>query len=367
MLRFGNLLKKNSNNNGNLNLEEIFPSSFFFKITPSKKLKKWAGYVDKYLIFPKSLKNYLVKGPNIPNLIHVIDHSNAPYLATINKVLSVKKIITCHDLIAVRSSMGEFKLSSTTSFTGRKLQHLILSSLGLADFFVCDSSQTKSDLNRLVPKSSSCSSIIFPGTEGTLTKDKRYKFTNTLNNQSFDIRKIKYILHVGSSAWYKNRHSILTCLNYLLDNQSLKKIKLILIGPKPSNEEIEPKKLNRIKLNNSLICCENLSESSLSLFYRNALALIFPSHIEGFGWPPLEAAIHGCPVITTKCGAINDLLGKYAKYVCPLDQNSINQAIVDVLNSKEKNSPMTNLPNDYDCRKSYAELYKQLLFKPNHS
>ena len=47
----------------------------------------------------------------------------------------------------------------------------------------------------------------------------------------------------------------------------------------------------------------------------NAEFLIFPSFIEGFGWPPLEAVSNGCPVITTKTGAIHDLLGKHANYV----------------------------------------------------
>ena len=38
--------------------------------------------------------------------------------------------------------------------------------------------------------------------------------------------------------------------------------------------------------------------------YEHAQAFVFPSLIEGFGWPPLEANAMGCPVITTRTGQL---------------------------------------------------------------
>jgi hypothetical protein len=39
----------------------MFPQPFFSKISPGKRGKKWAAYLDKYLLFPKRMKNKLQK------------------------------------------------------------------------------------------------------------------------------------------------------------------------------------------------------------------------------------------------------------------------------------------------------------------
>ena len=40
-------------------------------------------------------------------ICYIADHSNSPYLQTIKKVSKAKRLLTCHDLIAVRASLGE--------------------------------------------------------------------------------------------------------------------------------------------------------------------------------------------------------------------------------------------------------------------
>ena len=77
MLRFGNLLTSNKNSNKSLDIEESYPTPVFRKICPIGKLRKWAAYVDKYLLFPKRLKRELKSRKDPLHLIHIIDHSNA--------------------------------------------------------------------------------------------------------------------------------------------------------------------------------------------------------------------------------------------------------------------------------------------------
>lgn len=51
---------------------------------------------------------------------------------------------------------------------------------------------------------------------------------------------------------------------------------------------------------------ENISPAELNSFYRNAELFVYPSLAEGFGIPPLEAAIMGCKVLCSNQTAMSD-------------------------------------------------------------
>ena len=63
-----------------------------------------------------------------------------------------------------------------------------------------------------------------------------------------------------------------------------------------------------------------VSDAELRALYEGALGLAFPSLTEGFGLPPLEAMLCGCPVIATTGGAVPEICGTAALFVDPADQ-----------------------------------------------
>ena len=167
---------------------------------------------------------------------------------------------------------------------------------------------------------------------------------------------------MGSAAWYKNRKAVFKAFRHASEKSTKLDLKLILVGPKPQDGELDTRLSNWFQSHpNSVICLNKLSENSLSEIYKYAKALVFPSHIEGFGWPPLEAAVHGCLVITTRTGAISDLLGNYAHYIKADDQVSLDRAVFQVLESKNQMNDKILLPSYEKCRDQYYELYQKLL------
>jgi glycosyltransferase involved in cell wall biosynthesis len=362
MLRFGDLLVSNYSNDPNFNIQKIYPASVFRNICPIKKLRKWAAYVDKYLLFPKRLKRNLISRKDPLHLIHIIDHSNAIYLPKISRITQAKKIITCHDLIAIRTANGDFAQAPKTSKPGVHLQNWIKKTLRLTDYYACDSRQTLEDLNRLIPMSKEKSSIFHLGTEADLSTTNSHK-KNISKLLPFDPHATNFLLHVGSAAWYKNRKAVFRSFINAHTNLADKELKLILVGPEPQKEEIDKPLSNWIKSHpNAISSLQNLPDIILTELYKHAKALVFPSFIEGFGWPPLEAAIRGCPVITTSTGAIADLLGKYAKYVESENQESIDQEVLQVLQTARSNKRAITLPSNEDCRRQYFDLYQKVLF-----
>ena len=360
MLRFGDLLISKKNTHSNLVVEAIFPSPVFTKISPNIKLRKWAAYIDKYLIFPKRLKREMLNRKEQVKLIHIIDHSNAIYLSKLSKITRAKKIITCHDLIAIRTAMGDFAQAPKTSKSGNRLQNWISDSLHHADYYACDSGQTLKDLNRLIPLSKEKSSIIHLGTEPNSSSISEKKDLSKI--LPFDPLNTNFLLHVGSAAWYKNRKAVFRSFVHALTCLPYQNLKLVLVGPEPQKEELDDHLSNWIKSNPSAIhSLQNLTENTLDTLYKYSKALVFPSFIEGFGWPPLEAAVRGCPVITTRTGAIADLLSSYAKYVEAENQVSINQGVEELLRSPAEKKSSVNLTSHEDCRKQYFDLYEQVM------
>ena len=360
MQKFAEVLLDDSNKARDLKIEEIFPKPLFGKFFSFSKLAKWGAYIDKYLVFPKKLQSTLEKSNQNLHLTHIIDQSNAIYLRTIRKTSSVKCLLTCHDLIAIRTALGEFYFAPKTSSSGKRLQSWIKDSLPLADFYACDSEETQKDLNRIVPLSSKSSEVIHLGTESDSTKQTN---SQTLDfDLGFDPCQTIYLLHVGSAAWYKNRRAVFKSFLRAKNYPSGKKLKLILVGPNPQTHELNTELYVSLKKYSSdVICLENISHATLIHLYLHAKLLLFPSFIEGFGWPPLEAANMGCSVITTKTGAIYELLGDNARYVDPVNQESINKAVTDELERASTKRLKVSLPSNQQCRVNYFQLYRELL------
>lgn len=65
--------------------------------------------------------------------------------------------------------------------------------------------------------------------------------------------------------------------------------------------------------------CGRVSDEELKSLLMGAHALLFPSHFEGFGLPPLEAMRCGCPVIASTASAVREVCGDAALYVEPDD------------------------------------------------
>jgi glycosyltransferase involved in cell wall biosynthesis len=71
--------------------------------------------------------------------------------------------------------------------------------------------------------------------------------------------------------------------------------------------------------NDQLVFTGRLDDRSVVGLLKQASALLFPSLYEGFGIPPLEAMVVGCPVIASDIPAVREACGDAARYFDPFD------------------------------------------------
>jgi glycosyltransferase involved in cell wall biosynthesis len=65
-----------------------------------------------------------------------------------------------------------------------------------------------------------------------------------------------------------------------------------------------------------------LSDSELAALLGDSLCLAFPSFVEGFGLPPLEAMALGCPVVVSDRASLPEVCGEAALYASPNDPDA---------------------------------------------
>jgi glycosyltransferase involved in cell wall biosynthesis len=70
-----------------------------------------------------------------------------------------------------------------------------------------------------------------------------------------------------------------------------------------------------------------LSPAALAATMDESLALVFPTLLEGFGYPPVEAMARGLPVICSTAGSLPEVAGDAALLVDPYDPDAIARAM----------------------------------------
>jgi len=74
-----------------------------------------------------------------------------------------------------------------------------------------------------------------------------------------------------------------------------------------------------------------VDDANLSWLYSNAQAYVFPSLMEGFGLPGLEAMGYGTPVVSSNATCLPEVYGQAAHYFNPEDTSDMAEAIDQVL------------------------------------
>ncbi|MFN2540612.1 MAG: glycosyltransferase, partial [Chthoniobacterales bacterium] len=107
----------------------------------------------------------------------------------------------------------------------------------------------------------------------------------------------------------KNRDGVLRIFARLKDKWGGS---LVFVG-ESLNAELEAlaRKLNVL---DRVIQIENADSELLEALYSSAVALLYPSRFEGFGWPVIEAHACGCPVVCSDSGPLPEVAGPAALF-----------------------------------------------------
>lgn len=137
------------------------------------------------------------------------------------------------------------------------------------------------------------------------------------------LRPRKFFLFVGSRTKNKNL-SVAIRAAQLLDRSD---VPLVIVGGDNSKVFQD----NSGEARAGLVLAGRLTDSEIAALYEHATAFVFPSLYEGFGVPPLEAMLFGCPVIAATADAVVETCGDAAAYFRATDADALKQLMLERL------------------------------------
>ncbi|MEA3213384.1 MAG: hypothetical protein QOE70_6441 [Chthoniobacter sp.] len=296
-----------------VHVEVIRPEPWFGQVKPDAEgLGKWLGYLDKFVVFPWRLRRKIaaLKRTGANFLVHLCDHSSAPYSRYLR---DVPHLVSCHDLLAIRSALGEIP-TSRPGWTGRAYQWLILRGLQRAAHVVCISEQTRTELLRISGLPPQRTAVIPMGLNlpysPTPLPERRDRLAKLLGDP-----ETRYLLHLGGNQWYKNRMGLLK-IYAALRKTGAATPKLVLAG-KPFCPEMHAFLQSHPEIAGNVIPVIDVAAEDLRALYSGAELLLFPSLAEGFGWPIIEAQACGCRVAASDRAPLTEVGGEAAIYLDP--------------------------------------------------
>lgn len=253
---------------------------------------KWLGYVDKYLLAPLHLR---MKRRSLPenSVVHICDHSNAIYTKALQ---GVPHLVTCHDLLAVRSALGEIP-HNRPKRTGRLQQSMILKGLKRSRMIASVSEATRQDVARIVGDCGDWQHLVPNALDDAFVEEAKSPGLSA-PPPSPALAGLpagsRYVMHIGGEKWYKNRKAVLQIYSQLLAEAA--DLRLVIVGPEFPEAVLQASGCGEAK--DRIHYAPGICDEDLRALYRDAELLLFPSLMEGFGWPILEAQACGCPVAT---------------------------------------------------------------------
>lgn len=260
------------------------------------------------------------------DLMH-FPHWNIPYF------YRQPYVVTIHDLIMFHFPRAQATTLGPVKFWVKDMAHrLLLRKISKnAKHIFATSEFTRSDIH---------ATLHVPLEKMTVTYQAPFEVIQNMddiNHESllaqYNINK-PYILYVGAAYPHKNLRRLIDAWK-LYEQKYASTHQLVLVG-KENYFYSEIKKYQQAVAPESHVLFTGfVPDEELSVLYEHASLYVFPSLYEGFGLPPLEAMVHGVPVVSSNQSCLPEVLGNAALYFDPQNRDEmvekIHSGLTDIL------------------------------------
>lgn len=269
----------------------------------------------EHLKFPAPLAGELLHCP----------HYNAPipYLK--------KSLVVVHDLIHLQSqefAKPHYRLYSYI---------LLWLVTRFARHIATVSDTTRLELLKRFPRAAGKTSVLYNGINHDLFGPRTVKECNAFRRQ-YNLPPA-YILSVGIGKKHKNVDFIIKAMAPAWHAGELK-TPLVIAGTGGRLPDYVSAVVRDLNVRDYIIVLPYLEEEELPLLYASARVFLFPSILEGFGFPLVEAMACGTPVLASNASCLPEIGADAAHYFDPRDTQDFMLQLQTILKSSAQRNRM---------------------------
>lgn len=299
---------------------------------------------------PSSFRSCLIGFNEINNLKLDVYHSFFHFLP--GRIQANRIIVTLHDLMWIEYPelvFNDFFRQQLIGFYGKIF---IKKALENSDSIVAISKHTKDQAIKRYNISALNIHVIYNGV------DRSYFDINASRDLPDEFKNREYIFSIGHTRPYKNIPRVIQAFKRISDE--FPEIDLIIVGR--GDYEVRLKKMvSEIEMQSRVIFAGYLPDEIMIPLFKNALFLVFPSLIEGFGLPVIEAMALGCPILASNIPVIEEIGGDAYEKVDPCSVDDIAEGMRRLLSSKGHRDSIRKLGYERAKLFSWEESAKKLL------
>jgi len=288
--------------------------------------------------YPNKILNYLlfsfINRPYVDRQLGV-DIFFMPHINFVSLSKSAKNIVTVHDLSFLHYP---YFFTKRQNFWHRalKIKKLLLN----ATYIIAVSENTKRDIMYFYGIAENKIKVIYSGI------DKSFKPIDRSDDRFLKIQhkyKLpeKFILYLGNIEPRKNIESILEAYFLLRNKNTHSELKLVIAGNLAWKHNIIKTMVKNSAYENDVYFLGYIDQEEKPYLYNLASLFIFPSFYEGFGFPPLEAAACGTPVICSNRASLPEIMNESAILINPHNITEIKEAMLQILTDQDLRKEMS--------------------------
>ena len=241
---------------------------------------------------------------------------------------SGKMIATIHDLTILHFDTGRATTRSWVFYKLRRIGYRLILWWGLrkAVGIIAVSQSTKEELIDHFHTPAEKILVTYEGVDEAIIRGKH------TNKSDRPLIEKPYFLYVGNAYPHKNLEALIGAFRKFLRSlvATTTSPKLVLVGGHDFFYNRLHQEVSELGLDQSVIFFGRASDKQLINLYCNSLALVFPSLMEGFGLPALEAVSLGARVLLSDIPVFHEIVGNRATYFDPESEDDLAQKLHEI-------------------------------------
>jgi glycosyltransferase involved in cell wall biosynthesis len=302
-------------------LEQIDTTNTYLVLVPSKDRDFWRPTNSNFSIVTIDFDHYsFAEQIEYRRFLNQLDVDLVHFLMPQQPVLyRGKHVTTFHDLSLLKTynSDKNWFVYHAKQLVGKVVFYVVAHT---SQAIISPSRYTKRELAKFAHIQDDKVYVTYEAADEPASKPVPYRLTSP-----------EYLLYVGQQSDYKNlRRLILAHQELLLTHP---KLQLVLVGSKNKATQTNEAWVAKNKYKNVLFT-GFVSDGELAWLYRHTACYVFPSLMEGFGLPGLEAMRAGAPVASSNATCLPEIYDDAAHYFNPYDVGDMVTKIGQVLTKK---------------------------------